>query len=71
VYQLYAELTGDDTYKARSEASLRGVLPLFFPDGTASCAYVFPRSVNGIQASYFDPYANDQDWGLYFYLRND
>jgi hypothetical protein len=70
VYQLYAELTGDDTYKARSEASLRGVLPLFFPDGTASCAYVFPRSVNGIQASYFDPYANDQDWGLYFYLRN-
>jgi hypothetical protein len=69
VFELYAEITGDASYFKRAEDSRRGVLPLFFPDGTASCAYVFPFSVNGIRASFYDPYANDQDWGLYFYLR--
>ncbi|MCI1209928.1 MAG: hypothetical protein LKF96_10840 [Treponema sp.] len=69
VFELYAEITGEASYFKRAEDSRRGVLPLFFPDGTASCAYVFPFSVNGIRASFYDPYANDQDWGLYFYLR--
>lgn len=71
VFALYAKIAGDPSYRQRAEDSLRGVLPLFFPDGSASCAYVFPHSVNGVRGAFFDPYANDQDWGLYFYLVSD
>lgn len=69
VFARYAYLTGNIAYKKRADASMRGVLPLIFADGTASCAYVYPHSVNGVRAEYYDPYANDQDWGLYFWLR--
>ena len=47
---------------------MRGVLSLFFADGSASCAYVFPVTVNGEPGQRYDDYANDQDWGMYFYL---
>ncbi|MCH9276883.1 hypothetical protein JS533_011475 [Bifidobacterium amazonense] len=56
-------------YHRRAEASRRALLQLFFPDGTASCAYVFPFSVNGERAHFADPMANDQDWALYFIVR--
>lgn len=56
-------------YRQLAESTARGVLPLFFADGQASCAYVFPVTVNGQEADRFDLYANDQDWGLYFYIR--
>lgn len=69
VYALYGAITQQEAYFKKAQASLRGVLPMFFPDGTASCAYVYPYRVNGVKAECFDPYANDQDWGLYFYLR--
>ncbi|MGN0315045.1 MAG: hypothetical protein ACI4EG_09695 [Fusicatenibacter sp.] len=69
VYLLYYEITGEEEYRKKAEDSLRGVLPLFFGDGSASCAYVFPVTVNGQRAQYYDPYANDQDFGLYFNLR--
>lgn len=69
VYALYASITKDEKYSKLAEDSLRGVLPLFFTDGTASCAYVYPHRVNGTEAAFYDPYANDQDWGLYFNLR--
>ncbi|MCD8076758.1 MAG: hypothetical protein LUF27_17370 [Lachnospiraceae bacterium] len=38
-------------------------------DVKAGCAFVYPRTVNGKRAYFQDPWANDQDWGLYFYLR--
>lgn len=69
VYLLYAKASGDRSYLKKAQDSLRGVLPLFFGDGSASCAYVFPHRVNGERAEYYDPYANDQDWGLYFAVR--
>ncbi|MCI8530394.1 MAG: hypothetical protein HFH82_14825 [Lachnospiraceae bacterium] len=53
----------------KCEAVYRGTLSMFMPDGSASCAYVYPVSVNGRKGGYYDPYANDQDWGLYFMLR--
>lgn len=65
VFRRYAKLTGDAGYAKRAEDSLRGVLSMIFPDGTATCAYVFPYMVNGQRCDYADPYANDQDWGLY------
>ncbi|MCM1181924.1 MAG: hypothetical protein NC337_00945 [Roseburia sp.] len=69
VYKAYAELTGDEAYAKKADAAYRGVLSLFFPDGSASCAYVYPVSVNGTEAGYYDAYANDQDWGLYLFYR--
>ncbi|MDQ0229156.1 hypothetical protein [Metabacillus malikii] len=29
-------------------------------------AKLTPYTVNGIQAGFYDPWANDQDWGLNF-----
>lgn len=68
-YLRYERLTGDKSYRARAEASLRGCLNLFFEDGAASCAMVFPEKVNGEKGRYYDPWANDQDWALYYALR--
>lgn len=65
-----AGLPADPGYwRTRATASRRALLQLFFPDGSASCAYVFPFSVNGERAHFADPMANDQDWALYFVVR--
>ena len=58
-----------ERYDERAEASLRGILPLFRSDGSAGCAYVYPRSVNGERGQFLDVLANDQDWGLFMLLR--
>ena len=63
-FKRYARLTGNEEYNIRGEHSLRGVLSMFFEDGTATCAYLYPYSVNGQKTDFADPYANDQDWGL-------
>lgn len=68
VYQNLAEITNDREYYKKAEASLRGVLNLFSPDGSASCAKLTPYTVNGIKGGFYDPWSNDQDWGLYFML---
>lgn len=68
-YALRYVLTHAPSDRLRAQASLRGVLPLIHGDGRASCAFVYPLYVNGVQARGFDPCANDQDWALYFYLR--
>ena len=57
-------------YLKKAEASYRGVLSLFRADGSASCAMVYPITVNGKKTHFYDPYANDQDWGLYFILNS-
>ena len=67
-YRLWYRISGEEQYSKMAEDSLRGVLSLFFPDGSASCAYVFPVTVNGEAGQRYDDYANDQDWGMYFYL---
>lgn len=63
-FRRYAKFTGDTKYAKKAENSLRGVLPMFFADGTTTCAYVFPYTVNGQRGDFADPYANDQDWAL-------
>ena len=63
-FKRYARLTEDKEYNIRGEHSLRCVLSMFFEDGTATCAYLYPYSVNGQKTDFADPYANDQDWGL-------
>ncbi len=69
-YSDFGIITGDTGYLDMAEASYRGVLSMFFADGSASCAYVYPASINGQEAGYYDAYANDQDWGLYYMLRH-
>ena len=64
VYRRYARLTGEERYAEKAETSLRGVLPMFFRNGTATCAYLYPYSANDRKGQFADPYANDQDWGL-------
>lgn len=77
VFDLAAALVESDDVKAaaeyrrRAEASILANLQLFFPDGSASAAYVFPYSVNGQRTHFADPMANDQDWALYFLLRHE
>ena len=68
-FALMYVITGEKRYAKRAKDSLRGILPMIFPDGRASCAFLFPVTVNGKKCSGYDPYANDQDWALYFYLR--
>lgn len=56
-------------FKEKADRTLKAVLSLFRCDGSASCAMVYPMSVNGTAAGFYDPWANDQDWGLYFALK--
>ena len=68
VYHYYARCTGDYTYQLRAENIVRNNLCLFFEDGKASCAYLYPHKIDGVKARFYDPYANDQDWALVYYL---
>lgn len=69
VFENYMKITGNTDYAARADKSLRAVLSMFYPDGRATCAFVYPVTVNGERAHYADSYANDQDWGLYYAMR--
>lgn len=68
VYYYYALCTGDTSYQVRAENVVRNNLCLFFEDGRASCAYMYPYKIDGVKAQFYDPYANDQDWALVYYL---
>lgn len=68
VYAVGAQATGIQDYQQCAENIVRGNLSLFREDGRATCAFVFPRRVNGESAHYADAYANDQDWALLYYL---
>ena len=67
-YYYFAKCTGDESYQKRAENIVRNNLCQFFEDGSASCAYVNPRMVDGQRAHRFDAFANDQDWALVFYM---
>lgn len=68
VYHYYALCTGDVSYQKRAENVVRNNLCLFFENGKASCAYLYPYKIDGVKAQFYDPYANDQDWALVYYL---
>ncbi len=65
----YARITGNQVYAARAETIIRNNLSLFTPDGRGSAAFLYPASVNGQEAHFYDAYANDQDWALVHALR--
>ncbi len=68
-YQLAFQLTGNVQYQKVAQKTLQTSLSLFMTDGSASCAYLYPMAVNDRTGCYFDPWANDQDWGLYYALK--
>lgn len=68
VFHLYAQATGDAGYQHRAENIVRNNLCLFSEEGRASCAYLYPHRIDGVKGAFYDPYANDQDWALVYYL---
>lgn len=68
VFYHYAQCTDDQSYQQRAEEIVRNNLCLFFENGKASCAYLYPHKVNGKRAQFYDEYANDQDWALAYYI---
>ena len=63
------KLTGDRSDLEFADTCIRNNLSLFLPDGFASCAFVYPDFINGKPGKFFDDYANDQDFALYFALK--
>ena len=62
-------LTGDDAaYSTLAERTFRNCLCLFNEKGEGSCAYVYPFTLNGEKGAFYDEWANDQDFALYYYL---
>ena len=58
------------TLKREGHSVLRSLLTGFFPDGSATCAFVYPSCVDGRPAHVADPLANDQDWALVYAMRH-
>lgn len=80
-YRLYAKITGDAAWDERAERCFRNLLFLYRGDGSAACAYYIPFQMTytdgtgrdiaaPVRGERHDPWANDQDFGLYFILRN-
>lgn len=68
-YKYYYEQSGEILYKKKFKDSLRGCLSLFYPDGSATCAYMFPHKINGVPMHKADRWANDQDFAMYYYAK--
>ena len=68
VFYRYWQATGSAEHRRRGREILLGNLSAFRPDGSASCAYLYPDAVNGNPARCWDPLANDQDWAMVFLL---
>lgn len=68
VFYRYWQATGSQEHRRRGREILLNNLSAFRPDGSASCAYLYPDAVNGNPARCWDPLANDQDWALVFVL---
>lgn len=67
-FRLYAQVTGKQQYAERALNIFRNNLCLFTEDGQGSCAFIYPNKVNGQKAHFYDPFANDQDWAMVFWL---
>ena len=67
-YKNCFELTGNKTYLKIADECMRNTLCLFQADGTASCTYVYPFTCNRKPGAFFDAWANDQDFVLFFAL---
>ena len=67
-FRSYAAATGDATYAVRAKGVADAMLGLLFPDGRATCAWIYTDRVNGERVKGPDPLMNDQDWACVYYL---
>lgn len=67
-FDSYYKCTGDLSYKKRAVKIVNNNLLNFKEDGRASCAYLYPNFINNKPGKFYDPFANDQDWALVFYM---
>ncbi len=67
-FAAFACCSGNTDFWNLADASLRGCLCLFREDGSAACAYVYPHRIDENSGAFYDAWANDQDFALYFYL---
>ncbi len=67
-FQKYAECSGDIAYQSRAKKIADNNLLNFKEDGSASCAFLYPAFINEQPGKFYDAFANDQDWALYYYL---
>ena len=68
-YKKYCECTSDKSFLERANRIVENNLLNFKEDGRASCAYLYPLTINGKAGKFYDPFANDQDWALFYYLQ--
>jgi hypothetical protein len=52
-----------------ADTVLRANMANYFDDGSATCAFVMPTSVDGVAAHAADPLANDQDFHLSMWMQ--
>ncbi len=67
-FKAYYNCSNKEEYKIAAERCARNCLCLFNEKGEGSCAYVYPFKVNELKGEFYDEWANDQDFALYFYL---
>ncbi|WP_075601849.1 glycoside hydrolase family 88 protein [Saccharicrinis aurantiacus] len=67
-YIQYYVATGNEDYLRRGKICLENNLCNIRNNGTGACAYLYPEKVNGVEAEFYDEFANDQDWALFFFL---
>jgi hypothetical protein len=65
-FTAFGDISGDKKYKKMAEENMRNCLCLFTPDGRGSAAYMYPHTCNGVDGEFYDVWANDQDFALYF-----
>lgn len=66
IYLKLFHFTKEDEFLRKANYAIRGCVSLVKPDGTGSCAYLYPYMINHQRAEFYDLLANDQDWILYF-----
>ena len=67
-YAAYYRFSKDEKYKQAALMCIKNCFCLFNQTGEGSCAYVYPFKLNGERGEFYDEWANDQDFALYFYL---
>lgn len=63
----FARITGKKEYTNTADECLNNNLCLI-QEGRGSCAYLMPTIINGKKGEYYDPWANDQDWVMWYNL---
>lgn len=67
----YYKVSKDEKYLKAAKECMRNCMCLFTDDGRGSAAYVYPYKINKSFGEAYDPWANDQDFALYFALETE